>query len=232
MYKLPRQIISPEIAEIVTREIRKQKIEVIKASKKNLKELFEICKAVVETGLPEYLVCKNLPKKLGKGLFLHPEAEPILKGQLIGTYSGVVSIVGQNMPGDSSYAFAPIVDILLSKEEQARFDPKKKFHPRRLYALDVDAEHDGNFIRLINHSDKPNVEAQLFKIPKNDFSLPPSPIEVIYVAKKTIRPGEQLLVCYDGDDNSYWDNLNITPLPITPQTFRLSPKLEIVKTPL
>lgn len=227
-YRLPRQQLSPSLIRVMTREIRKQKIETIRGNKKNLKELADICQAIQTKGLPENLVCKKLPKGLGSGIFLHPKAKPILKGQIIGPYSGQVSILPQNAPGDSCYAFAPIVDIVLSKKEQKLFDQRNLYQWNRLYAMDVDAEKQGNFIRFINHSDKPNIVAHLFKIPKNKFGLSPSLLEVVYVAKKTIRPGEQLLVCYEGDGNSYWNNLGIKPTPITPKTFFLSSSLKVV----
>ncbi len=220
-YKLPRQTIPLSMHGIIRREIRKQKMDVLKIGKKNLQELAKICLEIQEKGLPDYLVCKKLPKNLGFGIFLHPKAKPIQKGQIIGPYSGKVALLPQNAPGDSSYAFAPIVDIVLSKKEQKLFDKESQYRPNRLYALDVDAEKEGNFIRFINHSTKPNVIAHLFKVPKNSVGLDPSPIEVIYVAKKTICPGEQLLVCYEGDGSSYWNNLGIRPLPMTPKTFQI-----------
>lgn len=230
-FRTPRAVMDPEIAQIAAREIRKQKIEVIKATQKNLKELKKICDAVEISGLPGYLVCKKLPNGLGKGIFLHPKAKPIKKGTIIGPYSGKASIIGQNDPGDSAYAFAPICEIRLTKKEQARFDPKRSFHPRRLYALDIDAIEEGNFIRFVNHSEKPNVEALLYRIPKNSLNLPPSPAEVMYVAKKTIRPGEQLLVSYEGEDKSYWNSLNIKPVPVDPRTYLLSESGQIVSPP-
>lgn len=229
-FKLPRQVLDPEIVKIAKREIKKQKIEVLRAGKKIQKELAEICKAIKDKGLPDYLVCKKLPNGLGSGIFLHPEAKPILKGKIIGTYSGNVSILSQTAPDDSAYAFAPIVDIQLSKAEQAYFDPTRSYHPKRLYALDVDAIKTGNFTRFINHSAKPNIVAHLYKIPTNSFDLTPSPVEVIYLARKTIRPGEQLLVSYEGDDKSYWSYLKIKPAPITPRTFLLSPSLKVIQT--
>lgn len=229
-FKLPRQELDPETIRIAKREIRKQKIEVLRVGKKMLQEFAGVCKAIEEKGLPDYLVCKKLPNGLGSGIFLHPEAKPILKGQVIGPYSGRVSIIPQCAPDDSAYAFAPIVDIQLSKAEQAHFDPKRRYHPKRLYALDVDAVKIGNFIRFINHSHKPNIIAHLYKIPPNDLGLTPSPVEVIYIAKKTILPGEQLLVSYEGDDDSYWSFLKIKPAPITPRTFLLSPSLKVVQT--
>lgn len=229
-FRLPRQILTPNLIPIITREIRKQKIEVIRINKINLLELADVCEAIKEKGLPSYLVCKKLPNKLGSGIFLHPKANPILEDQIIGPYSGEVSLQPQNAPGNSCYAFAPIVDILLSKREQALFDSKSSYRPNRLYALDVDAQSKGNFIRFVNHSEKPNVVAHLFKIPKNTLGLEPSPIEVIYVAKKRIQPGEQLLVSYEGEEDSYWKNLKIRPLPIYPKTFQLDSSLKVVKT--
>lgn len=228
-YRTPRQSMDEETQRIVSREIRRQKIGVLKATRKNLKELSYICESIKNHGMPEYLVCKKLPKGLGYGIFLHPKAKPISKGQIIGPYSGAVSIIGQNDPGDSAYAFSPIYDIHLNKKEQAHFDPKRPFHPRRLYALDVDAIKDGNFIRFINHSDKPNIVAHLYRIPKNASGLSPCPAEVIYVAKKTIRPGEQLLVSYEGDGKSYWNQLHIKPAPIYPRTYTISESGRLVR---
>ncbi len=228
-YKLARQSIDPSLNRIIVREIRKQRIHVPRMGKKNIKELALVCRAIEERGLPDNLVCKKLPKKLGSGIFLHPKAKPILKGEVIGPYSGIVSILPQNAPGDSCYAFAPIVDILLSRKEQEMFDKKNLYRSNRLYAIDVDAEKEGNFIRFVNHSDKPNVVSHIFKIPKNDEGLEISPLEVVYVAKKTIKPGEQLLISYEGDGNTYWNHLGIKPTPITPRTFFLSPSLKLTK---
>ena len=177
---------------------------------------------------PKNLVCKKLPGGLGYGIFLHPKAQPILRGQIIAPYSGEVSFVPQNVPDDSLYAFEPLSKIHLTKEEQARFDGKRPFHPRRHYSMHVNALKKGNFTRFINHSDKPNVVADLYKVPSNPYGLSPSPIEVFYLAKKKIHPGEQLLVCYDGDSKSYWSALGIKPIPITPKTFQLDSSLKVI----
>ena len=125
-------------------------------------------------------------------------------------------------------AFTPIEDICLKKEEQALFDKKRKYHPRRLYSLKVDARKKGNFTRFINHSEKPNVVAHLFAIPANVYGLKPASIEVVYIAKKNIYPGEQLLVCYEDGEKSYWGVSKIKPFYMTPKTFQLSSSLKIV----
>jgi hypothetical protein len=227
-FNLPRQISNPQIDRVILKEIRTQKIYVIRASKSQMRDIAEISQVIKQQGLPKHLVRKKLPGKLGYGIFLHPQADPILKGQIIAPYSGEVMLVPQNEPDDSIYAFAPLSDIHLSKQDQQLIDPKHRHHPRRLYSLNVDAVKQGNFTRFINHSDTPNLVAELFRIPANSFGLTPSVIEVVYLAKKTIRPGEQLLICYEDEEDSYWGALNIKPVPLKPNTFRLSPSLKVI----
>ena len=227
-FKLPRPVISQEIHRIASREVRKQKVYLLRATKNNLMEIAEVSRAITKDGLSKNLILKKLPDGLGYGIFLHPKAEPILKGQIIAPYAGEISLVPQNILCDSLYAFEPLSNILFTREEHSRFDGHRPYHPRRFYCMHVDALKKGNFTRFINHSEKPNVMAELFKIPANPYGLAPAPVEVIYLAKKTIRPGEQLLVCYDGDDKSYWGALKIKPLPITPQTFQLDSSLKVI----
>jgi hypothetical protein len=54
------------------------------------------------------------------------------------------------------------------------------------------------------------------------FKIPPNPLEVVFVVKKTIRPGEQLLISYEGDGPSYWSALGIKPAPLTATTYKKS----------
>lgn len=219
-YRLPRPVIPQEILPIIRREVRKQRLVVPRMTKKNLREFARICKEIEERGCPQNLVCKKLEGNLGRGMFLRLDAEPILKGQVIGSYSGILSIVAQNKDDEGSYAFAPIEDFHLTREEQLLFDPKSSYHPRRLYALKLDALKKGNFTRFINHSDKPNVYADMPYIPSNSYGLFKAPVEIIYMAKKTIRPGEQLLVSYEDGEKSYWTGSN-RPFAMTPRTFKL-----------
>ncbi len=207
---------------MVLREVRRQRLMLFKLSSKQLCELALVCRWIARRKMPEGLVCKKLPGDLGFGIFLHPEAAPLRPSHVIGSYSGKLSLSVQNQPDESAYAFALLFDVLLSKEEQKRFDPSHLYHPRRHYCLSIDAMASGNFMRLINHSHKPNLVAELCRIPKNRRGLVPSPIEVVYLVKKTIRPGEQLLVSYEGEAKSYWNTLKIKPLPITPKTFQFS----------
>lgn len=228
-YKLPRPILAQELLGIIRREVKAQKIPVYRMTKKNLMEMAKVSQIIQEIGCPSYLVCKKLPNRLGFGIFLHPDAKPILKGQVIASYAGEISVVAQNEPDDEGdYAFAPLEHFLLSKKEQALLDRKFPYHPRRQYALKLDALKKGNFTRFINHSEKPNVYADMLKIPVNSYGLEPAPIEIVYRAKKTILPGEQLLISYEAGEKSYWNHMNIKPFPMTPRTFRLDGSLRLI----
>jgi SET domain len=229
-FKLPFQLADETVTGIISREIKKQKITVLRASRKQLKEIAEIAKQIQKAGLPEYLVCKKLPQKLGHGIFLHPRSKPLLKGRVIAPYSGVVSIDPQNAPDDSAYVFGLIADVYLTKDEQALLNKKLSYRAERLYSINLDALKNGNFTRFINHSDTPNVIAHLVRVPANDLGLAPSPLQIIYFAKKTIHPGEQLLVSYEEGEKSYWTSIGVKPVPITPKTFQLNRALKVVKS--
>jgi SET domain-containing protein len=183
--------------------------------------MLRLTRTIKNNGLPSYLVRKKLKGNIGYGIFLRPDAKPILKGEIIAPYAGEVSLTPQNESDDDAYAFDALDNMHLTKEEQKLFDKKNRYHPRRLYALKIDGFKKGNFTRFVNHSEKPNVVADALTIPKNHFNLSPMPIEIVYIAKKTIRPGEQLLVCYEDEEKSYWSALNIKPFPMTPQTFKI-----------
>lgn len=226
-YRLPRQIVKPLVASIVTREMNKLFIDPIRPTRKNLKQMNQVVQVIQKKGLPDNLIRKKLPCDLGYGIFLHPAAEPIEKGQVIAPYSGEVSIGSDSDFDDSSYAFSCFSGIRLLKKEHRLVDKKKPYHPRRQYELKLDAEKKGNFTRFINHSDQPNVIAELVKIPPNAYGLKPAPAEIVFFALETIQPGEQLLVSYEAEKGSYWGSMDIKPFRMTPQTFCLTPKLRL-----
>lgn len=227
-FRLARQISTPEANAVIQREVKKTDPYTTKLTKKNLAELAQVSKEIEEIGIPKHLVCKELPHDLGSGIFLHPQAKPLLKGSILAPYSGVVYFVPQNVPDDSCYAFAPLASVLLKKAEQQHFDPKRTFHPRRQYLMSLDALKEGNFTRFVNHCSKPNIVAHLVKVPKNTLGLATSHLEVIYFIKKTVQPGEQLLVSYEDGESSYWGVLGIEPFPMTPKTFQLDASLRLV----
>lgn len=227
-FKMPRQKISQKLIDFALKRVKQNKIYIPAAKRNILSEIASISRDIQKSGLPPYFLLRKLRGKLGYGIFLHPSAKPILKGGVIAPYSGEVYLAPQNHGEGSDYAFSLISNLTLTKEEQRIWDPKGRYHPRRHYALDLDAHKEGNFTRFINHSKKPNVEAQLLRIPGNSLGVTRAPFEIIYIAKKTIRPGEQLLVCYEGEDNSYWGALNIKPFPMTPKTFQLNSALRVI----
>lgn len=218
---MPFQVIDSAIHAVIEREVRKQRLSLLRASDQHLKELADVAKSIRLNGIPSHLVCKKLPKGLGHGIFLLPEAETLHKGQVLGPYTGDTLLVPQHVDDDSLYAFEPLSNIHLTRDEQKKFHPKAKYHPRRHYSLHVNAEKSGNFTRFINHSEQPNVVAELVRIPPNSYGVPESSLAVIYFISKTVRPGEQLLVSYDGDDHSYWSALDIKPFPLFATTFYL-----------
>ncbi|SRR5581483_3342069 len=226
-FNLPHPIFTEAMRKVASREVRRQKLYVRTPSKAHLKQLAEVSKAIKKHGLPKNFVRRKLPDGLGYGIFLHPEAEPILRGQVIAPYSGKVLFVSNDAPDDSAYAFEILSGMRLTKEEQAQFDPNKTYQAKRRYALQIDALKAGNFTRYINHSEEPNIVASFFKIPSNSYGMDLVPVEIVYLANKKILPGEQLLVCYEGEDKSYWSALEIQPVAIVPQTFRLNASLKV-----
>lgn len=227
-YKLPRPVFSETLIKMLEREALKQKMYLCKASAKVIQELKAMCQIIEKSGLPEYLVLKKLPEPMGYGIFLHPKAKPLKKGKVLGSYGGEAYVIPQNLPDESAYAFAPMEDLILKKDEQKHLDPKRDFHPSRKYIFNIDAEKEGNFTRFINHSEKPNILARLLIVPKNKSGLTSSPMEVIYSVKKTINPGEQLLVSYEDGEESYWSVLKIKPEPIFPNTFTIDENLNLI----
>ncbi len=227
-YKLPRPKYSPTLLEAIKRELKKQKFHLPKLSNKSMKELEEMMKIIKSRGLPSYLVLKQLPDPMGWGIFLHPKSKPLPKGKLLAIYSGEALLYPMNVTDESAYAFAPVDDMTLIKEEQKILDKKNKHHPRRLYSLNIDAEKNGNYTRFINHSDKPNVEARLLSIPDNEMGIEPAPIEVVYFVKKKILPGQQLLVSYEDGEESYWGVLKLKPIPIFADSFVIDKNLNLI----
>ena len=181
-YQLPYQAMDRMVRNIVAREVKKQKLPLLRATEKHLKELAEVSACIVKRGLPPYLVCKKLPDGLGYGIFLHPEAKPLVKGQVVAQYAGETLLLPQHVADDALYAFEPLSCICLTREEQKTYHPRGRYHPRRQYSLHVDAEKTGNFTRFINHSEKPNVVAELVKIPPNPYGVPESLLAVLYLS--------------------------------------------------
>lgn len=221
-FNLTQSCYHPDIEPLLRLEIKRKLGALSPLSKDELKEIAEISKSIQKNTLPPHLVRKKLNPELGYGIFLHPKAPPLVKGQVVGIYAGEIVLVAQNAPDESAYAFALIDDILLDKQAQLKWDSAHRYHPKRLYSFKLDAWKTGNFTRFINHSEKPNLISYMVCVPKNHYGITPSPIEVVYFVKKKIQPGEQLLVSYERGQKNYWQGHKGEAFPMTPQTFRLN----------
>ena len=226
-YNLPRQVSQLDLTPIIKREIEKQNISLNSLTKKHQGELATIVEVIKTIGLPDYLILHKLPHNLGKGIFLHPDKEPLSRGRLIVPYSGEKEIVPAEYEG-GHYAFTPLEKIYLSKEEQFFLNNSLTYKARRSYTLKIDASKKGNFARFVNHSSSPYLAPRLCRVPKNSFGLKPTPIEVIYFVSKKILPGQQLLVCYEGEENCYWNEEGVKPFPMNPSTFQLNSHRKII----
>lgn len=229
-FRLPRQKMSDEFRGIISREMKKHGDVLTVASTKRMTEIARVVKEIEVCGLPKRFVKKKLSKELGYGIFLHPDAKPILRGEVIAPYSGNVSFERKSRVDDAAYAFDLVDIVYLTKEEQEIFDKNGPYSARRQYVAKLDALKQGNFTRFVNHSDNPNVMAVSLRIPKNRLGLREMPSEVIYIAKKRINPCEQLLSCYEDEEKGYWGVFKIVPFPMTPKTFQIDSRLRLVRS--
>ncbi|EKE08008.1 MAG: hypothetical protein ACD_17C00398G0003 [uncultured bacterium] len=213
-FNLKTSRFSKDFSEIIDRQFQKRDLHLHRLRRKGLKELEEVYGEIQSYGIPQKYVKKKLKGNIGYGIFLQVEADPILKGEIIALYTGQVILEAQMDADDGDYSFDVVTGLTLTQKEQKKFDPRRPFSPRRLYDIKVDATKIGNFTRFINHSHVPNIVAFLVDLPDAGY-------QILYKAQKKIRPGEQLLVNYEGEEESYWAPLGIKPYPMTPRTFCL-----------
>jgi uncharacterized protein len=117
---------------------------------------------------------KWINQNIGYGAFA---AEDIARGQFIGEYTGVVRQIYRDHPDHNTYCL---------------------HYPTKLWSLKhfaVDAMHEGNLIRFINHSELPNLQP-LFLLDRRLFHQ-------VFVANRAIVKGEQLTYNYG---ENYWVN--------------------------
>ena len=137
-FQLPRQKVSDALNRFLPEMMKRNRVHVPPASKSQMLAIAEVSRKILLSGLPNNFVLKKLPKKLGFGIFLKLDAKPIARGQVIAPYTGEVLLCPQNEEGSSDYVFALVTDLTLTKSEQQALDPKHRYHPRRLYAIDVE----------------------------------------------------------------------------------------------
>ncbi len=122
-----------------------------------------------------------LNEKIGYGAFTQ---EDVACDQLIAEYAGIIRNISNKQ---------------ISKEDAAY---GWSYTPTCLHIV-VDAKTAGNFTRFVNHSRYPNVSIEC--IIHNGIA------HTIYVAKKHIPEGAQLLVNYG---ESYWENRGQLPMQL------------------
>ena len=93
-FNLPRQVINQEIKRIISQErCGNRKCLLYALHEKKPERARGDCGNDRKTGPSGTPGPQKLPHDLGHGIFLHPDAAPILKDQVIGPYAGELSIV-------------------------------------------------------------------------------------------------------------------------------------------
>lgn len=122
------------------------------------------------------IVIKWIDPVLGYGAFA---MEDIEKGQFIGEYAGIVRQLHRRYPDQNPYCF---------------------HYPTKWWSLKyftIDSMKEGNLMRFINHSSRPNLQP----VCAVDRKL----LHLILVARRAIKQGEQLTFDYGRD---YWMRRN------------------------
>lgn len=154
--------------------------------------------------------------ELGKGVFLSRSAKPIEKGRVLGIYEGEIQVIYQYQNETTSRYKWTLFDFDLESEDG--IDPALKG-----WSEVVDGEIRRNFSAFVNachpdHPEEANVEPRICLLKALDGS---KTLQILYVASQKISEGEQLLVNYNWP---YFENSGLSPLRITPTTYRLDDK--------
>ena len=121
----------------------------------------------------------------------------IKRGDMVVEYTGIVEV---DSPYDEDNLYLWDYPTIFYVNVPGKKRRKKVKHC-------VNAEKAGNYARFINHSQRKYQNVGI-KITPCDGQW-----HVIYVAKKDIEPGQQLLTYYGMD---YWRDRKLVPFPITP----------------
>lgn len=160
------------------------------------------------SGIPSDLQVCKINDQMGLGVFRKLGQKTLKSKEFIGIYTGKYEILPIDDVVHRPYACDILAKVILSKEEAASIGLDES---EKAFCIIVNAQDEGNFTSLINHSYEPNVEATLFKIGDKIF---PAILSI-----KPIKAGEQLLMNYD---QGYWLSCGITPASVNPQTYQLS----------
>ena len=136
---------------------------------------------------------KWINKTVGHGVFTEIDLK---RGDMVCEYTGVLC---QDVADDEN---GYIWDYPTFNYEVV---PGKKRRKKIRYC--IDALQEGNFARFINHTIRKHQNVGVCIVPRNNLW------HVIYVARKTIKAGQQLVTFYGTD---YWRDRQIVPTPIIP----------------
>ncbi len=148
--------------------------------------------SLIEIGYTAKMSVKLVNKQVGYGAYAE---QLISKGDMICEYTGIVE---QETYGSDNLYLWDYPTILFEKTASGR---------RKKITFCVNAEKSGNIARFINHSLRKYQNVGIELIPF-DGSW-----HVVYLAKRDIYPGEQLLTYYG---TQYWRDRNIVPFTILP----------------
>lgn len=165
-------------------------------------------------GIPKNLALCQISDRLGKGIFLRPDAGEVPANVFIGIYAGEFQIVHQKDPERSSYAFTVLSDLELSSWELDAVEGSRNYEINQ-FCLEVEAGRTGNFTRYINHA-----KAGAANVEYRYILMPDGTIQIGLWTKRQVAPGDQLMYDY-GDD--FWISHKIVPDEVEPRTFRLYP---------
>lgn len=166
---------------------------------------------------PNLKLCK-INQEVGNGVFLAPDANPIPENQFIGLYGGEYIVAHSEEDVDSDYLFTVFTDIELQNSELDLIEGARNFETNQ-FCLEVDGKKKGNFCRYFNHTSAEHANLKFCYVCMKDGS-----IQIAFYTKKTVYPGEQLMLDYK---NEFWRAKKIQPKIETPKTYTLTRRGQI-----
>jgi hypothetical protein len=181
--------------------------------------------------VPPHLHIGEISEALGKGLFAKID---IKKGDVIGVYSGILELVSKNDQTFNSYTFNLTSDIdeegcQLSEDQmhcitrapvqEEISTAANRFTKGEGFGIQINGEFLGNYTRYLNHGNA-NVDYNFTRLANGR-------VEVLIIASKNIKAGDQLLLDYGA---RYWKLHGVQPREVFSDTYRLVGG-RIVETP-
>lgn len=182
--------------KVVAPELKKHDIKTDReytANPKINEKLEELYGSLIDQSFVSPMHIRWINKTVGYGVFSEVDLE---RGDMVCEYTGILC---QDIADDEN---GYIWDYPTHRFETI---PGKKRRKKIKYC--IDALTEGNFARFINHTIRKYQNVGVVIVPRNNLW------HVIYVAKKSIKKGQQLLTYYGTD---YWRDRQIVPTPIEP----------------